>query len=1141
MSICKNPFSLFFLACFLVTTNIFGQYADLGSGDLKNQIWWFNWNGFTITNGASKSFSTADGLVIQITFSNVTGQQVNPTIMDTWSGALLYNLYNFSDSNIKPALYALNLNSGYVSTYSLHLSATRNGNAVPFTIVTSDAEASSAGLENTTLITNGSNWITIDFFRNSSQSSNPLSGCGTQNVQMSDTYGNAIGIGQIPVLATTSPSTGIMDIAVNMNEGSINGGMGMAFGVFAPVDMGDLPASFGRATHAINYDVLNACSYNAPFPSIVQDTLIKLGSIAPDADATDTTNDNMRGIADEEAIRNFPLYNGSGIYSLNVKVSNFSNSAAYVSGWFDYNNDNVFEANEMSTLTVPVNDTIVTLIWNNLPSVIPSSALGFRFRISSDQNAIKSATGFASDGEVEDYQAQIMPNTTVIEGFNAPDTVCVKSLVTISNTSIGASSYYWNFCVANAGQAPTGINLGNINQTFNTPVYLDYVQTNGNYYGFVTNNYPGGLVRLDFGNSLLNTPTATSLGTLNGTIPTNTEGIQIVNNGGQWYLLIVGGDITDGVTPYILTVSLGANITNPNPVLSNWGNTGNLAYPHDLYVFNDNGHWYGITANTSNNTITRFDFGSDISNPPICTNLGNIGNLSGPTGIQAIEENGIWYLFVTNANSSTLSVLNFGNSLLNTPTGTNIGNPGNMFSTCWDIYVMKYCNDDIAYVINNNTGIYNIVKLDFGASLNNVPVASNLGNIGNLAFPHSISKIFRVNNDLYSFITNVNNNSLTRLVFNGCSSSTISGSTQQTPSALSYNTPGTYNINLTIDDGLPSQSSLCKEIVVINSLPVTITGDTIICKGDSTQLNVIGGTTYQWKPALGLSDTSIANPEVSPQTSTMYNVLVAEPGGCTASDSIHINVLNPIFNLSPIKNTVCIYDTVQFTASGGNQYQWIGYNQGILNTEIATLKTNLNVGVDTISVWIKDTICQRSDTLNAIIQVNPIPVVSIAKSNDIDCANGFAILSAAGGNTYLWSPVTGLSDPNISSPVVIINKTITYSVKASDSIGCYSMDSITVNFSDTEAALYLMPNAFTPNGDGLNDCFGLKNWGNLTSVEFAVYNRWGQRIFMTNDPAGCWDGTFNGIAQPAGTYVYHIKASALCGNIERKGTIVLIR
>ena len=727
-------------------------------------------------------------------------------------------------------------------------------------------------------------------------------------------------------------------------------------------------------------------------------------------------------------------------------------------------------------------------------------------------------------------------------GFTVPDTVCLNTPIQIQNTTTGASTYYWNFCVADINQQPVGVNMGNINGLFNTPVYMDYVQSNGNYYGFVTNNYPGGLVRLDFGNSLLNTPVATLLGTLNGLIPTNTEGIQIVQNNGQWYLIIVGGDITDAVTPYLITVTLGTDITNKNPTGVNWGNLGNMSYPHDLYVFQDSlKQWYGVTANTTNNTITRISFGNDFSKKPVGSNLGNVGVLNGPTGIQAIEEKGTWYLFVTNAISSTLSVLNFGNSLLNAPTAINIGNPGNLLSTCWDIYVMKYCNDDLAYVINNNTGIYNIVKLDFGAGLNNVPVASNLGNIGNLAFPHSISKIFRVNNDLYSFITNVNNNSLTRLVFNGCSSSTISGSTQQTPAAFSYNTPGTYNINLTIDDGLPSQSSLCKEIVVINSLPVTITGDTIICKGDSTQLNVIGGITYQWKPALGLSDTSIANPEVSPQTSTMYNVLVAEPGGCTISDSIHINVLNPVFNLSPIKNTVCIYDTVQFTASGGNQYQWIGYNQGILNTEIATLKTNLQVGVDTISVWINDTICQRSDTLNAIIQVNPIPVVSIAKSNDIDCGNGFAILSAAGGNTYLWSPVTGLSDPNISSPVVIINKTITYSVKASDSIGCYSMDSITVNFSDTGAALYLMPNAFTPNGDGLNDCFGLKNWGSLTSLEFAVYNRWGQRIFMTNDPAGCWDGTFNGIAQPAGTYVYFVKATSLCGNIDKKGTVVLIR
>ena len=403
----------------------------------------------------------------------------------------------------------------------------------------------------------------------------------------------------------------------------------------------------------------------------------------------------------------------------------------------------------------------------------------------------------------------------VTASFTAPDTVCVNSPVNILNTSQGASNYFWNFCTANINQPPVGTNIGNVGGLLSAPVYIDYVFTNGNYYGFVTNNYPGGLLRLDFGNSLLNVPSVTNLGNIGGKIPNNTEGVQIANDNGNWYVLIVGGDASGGSIPSLTTVSLGTNIANNTPTANNWGNIGNLSYPHDLYVFKDNSHWYGLTVNYSNSTITLFDLTTNLSNTPSAVNLGNIGNLSGPTGIQAINDNGNWRVFVTNATSSTLSRLDFGSSLLNIPTGVNLGNPNNAFVTCWDISILKYCGESEAFVINAN-GTYDIVKLDFGSSLLNTPTAVSFGNQGNMNFPHSLSKLFRVGADVFSLVTNVNNNTLSVLQFSGCTNASIPNSTVQNPPTLTYNTPGTYNINLTVDDGLPTQASYCKQVVVKN-------------------------------------------------------------------------------------------------------------------------------------------------------------------------------------------------------------------------------------------------------------------------------------------------------------------------------------
>lgn len=409
----------------------------------------------------------------------------------------------------------------------------------------------------------------------------------------------------------------------------------------------------------------------------------------------------------------------------------------------------------------------------------------------------------------------------VVAVFNAPETVCANEPVNIINTSQNATSHYWNFCQANITQPPTGTNLGNIGGQFVTPVFMDYVFDNGNYYGFLVNYNTGNLTRLNFGNSLLNAPTAFNLGNFGGIIPSLAEGIQMVKNEGKWYAIIVAGYDPGGSTPRVLKVDFGANITNPAPAATNWGNIGNLLQPVDLHVFQENGHWYGFTVNAENNTITRFDFTTSFDNTPTAANLGNIGNLSYPTGIYAINDNGFWRVFIVNAgnNSRTsgtysLTRLDFGSSLLNTPTGVNLGNPGNMLRHPRDLTIMKFCDQIVGFAVNGAIGSDDIVKFDFHNDLSTTPTMTSLGNTGNLNFPHSIAKIFRVDADLYSFVTNVGNNTLTRLKFSGCNNSSIPNSSVQNPPPVTYSTPGVYNINLTIDDGLPTQTSFCKQIVV---------------------------------------------------------------------------------------------------------------------------------------------------------------------------------------------------------------------------------------------------------------------------------------------------------------------------------------
>ena len=733
-----------------------------------------------------------------------------------------------------------------------------------------------------------------------------------------------------------------------------------------------------------------------------------------------------------------------------------------------------------------------------------------------------------------------MARAQVTASFAAPDTVCVNSPVTVTNTSTGAGSYFWNFCVSDINTIPQQAALGNPGNTLSVPAYMDYVIQNGNYYAFIINNSPGALIRLDFGNSLLNTPTSTNLGNFGGIISNSAQGIQIVQNNGRWYAIVVTGDpqTIPATASRILKVDFGPDVTNSTPVATNWGNIGSMNYPHDLFLFQDAAqNWYGFTVSYRNSTITKFSFGPDFNNPPTGVNMGNIGGLDGPTGICPVNDNGTWRVFVTSFNSNSISRIDFGNSLLNAPTNSvNLGNPGG-FLNPRDLYIFNFCGQSVGFVANNNAGM---IRLNFNG-LTAVPTATPIGSITGAANIHSISKVFRVQEDVFAFLPSSNSSNLTRIRFPGCTSVSAPNSSQASPPSVTYTTPGTYNINLTIDDGLPTQATFCKQVVVINKPTISKSADVVICQGDSAQILVTGGDSYVWTPASGLSGSNIGNPKAAPGASTKYYVDVTK-GACAARDSVSVSVLQPgVLQLSPLSASICMGDSVRLTASGADMYEWLLNAQGTNPTTVDLLVTP--TVTTQYAVKVSTNTCNLTDTLFTTVTVKPLPSVSVRKSGDLDCATNEVQLFASGGQQYVWTPVAGLSSANIADPKVRITQNTTYTVKATAANGCVAYDTIPVLVLATGATpyTYSIPSAFTPNNDGKNDCFGIGRWGGVNELDFRIYNRWGEVIFAATTPSSCWNGNLKGIPQPAGTYIYKIKANTNCGLVEKYGTFVLIR
>lgn len=468
-------------------------------------------------------------------------------------------------------------------------------------------------------------------------------------------------------------------------------------------------------------------------------------------------------------------------------------------------------------------------------------------------------------------QAQALFNVT-------DDTICIDDSLVIENQSGDADSYYWNFCSGNLEYIPQGENIP-YPTTLNGPAFIDFAEENDAMFAFITNHTDGTITRNYYGTSFLNDPTSQNLGNFGGVIPAHVQGVQIINDAGNWYVFIVGGQREDSK---IVRLDFGNSLSN-SPTVHDFGNIGNLDYPEDLYITNESGNWIGFTVNYNTNSITRFEFGSSVgTNSVTATNLGNIGNFNKPCGIFPIYENGNWYLFISNYGGNNISRLNFGTSLIASPSGTSIGDD-TYLDYPFDLTILRDCEKVFGFVLNR---FNDIVRMEFSDGIDNEPVFTSLGEIGNLFNPQGISDVFRVGDTLYSFVANIDNSSITRLFFPGCTNATPSSSTDKNPGSVRYNAAGNYNITLVLNEGQPNQQNYCRNIVVLDSADVWLGNDTLITAGTTITLQSRGDSTYasyQWS-------TGSTTPTIEVNQAGVYTLRVTNKEGCVATDNIEVIV-----------------------------------------------------------------------------------------------------------------------------------------------------------------------------------------------------------------------------------------------------------
>ncbi len=359
-------------------------------------------------------------------------------------------------------------------------------------------------------------------------------------------------------------------------------------------------------------------------------------------------------------------------------------------------------------------------------------------------------------------------------------------------------------------------------------------------------------------------------------------------------------------------------------------------------------------------------------------------------------------------------------------------------------------------------------------------------------------------------------------------------STAQDPAHV-YDLSGQFNVTLTATTSDGCTQSVVKQLTVYPLPVVNAAPDTFICDIDSVTLHAQNGVSYSWQPNYAINNTAFQNPIVSPDITTVYSVTVVDGHGCVNIDSVTIQVTDTVIASVSADTTVCEGQLVQLQAAGAVYYRWMP--DSYLNAD--DISNPVSKPLSSITYFVDSYIgsCVDEDTIT--LTVLPLPLADAGA--DVTINQGEATqLTATGGAVYMWQPSSTLNNPGLADPMASPLNTITYTVTVTGSNGCSAIDSVTVTV--THLHQIIAPDAFTPNGDGLNDVFQFFTRGIAQITSVKIFDRWGEILFQSPSNETQWDGTFKGLDCGIETYVYLINGITYDGDaIQKSGPLTLIR
>lgn len=364
---------------------------------------------------------------------------------------------------------------------------------------------------------------------------------------------------------------------------------------------------------------------------------------------------------------------------------------------------------------------------------------------------------------------------------------------------------------------------------------------------------------------------------------------------------------------------------------------------------------------------------------------------------------------------------------------------------------------------------------------------------------------------------------------------TLNGNSVVNPAAV--NTPGIYQVIVTNSFG-------CRDTALVqlsqNSLSTTVSTQNATCFQNGTITASAVGGLAPYSYALGTATNFGSNATFTvPSPNTAYTVFVRDEQGCVASASATVNFTFDLTLQGRADTSICAGASVNMrTVSNALNFSWSPANTLSSSTIASPVATPTETTVYTLTATAGT--CLLNDEV--LVVVNPNPVVSAgADVQVVRGDDGQLGGTISGANRFVWSPATYLNSTSILNPMSVRpEQTITYRLTATNELGCSAFDDVQVV---VLPYCIKVKNAFTPNGDGVNDNWSVYDqFDCLKNINVQVYNRYGSRVFESRNYRNEWRGTFNGKPLPDGTYYYVVDFQLVTGRtVQVRGDVTILR